>query len=96
MTKEIIAKFVRDYKGVDLPGDLYAYLFVLEGIKTERSRLDQERRRIDSDYAKAKEAWLLKLRALEERCPHPDTSFCADPSGNNDSYYVCTYCGKEL
>ncbi len=96
MTKEIIAAFLRTYTGADLPGDLHAYLLLLEGIKRERQQLDQERRRNEIEYTKTKEAWLIKLKALEARCPHPDTTFCGDPSGGNDSYYVCTYCGKEL
>jgi hypothetical protein len=96
MTKEIISKFMINYTGADLPGDLHAYLLLLDGIKRERQQLDQERRQINADYAKANGAWLVKLKTLEARCPHPDTSFCGDPSGGNDSYYVCTYCGKEL
>lgn len=95
MTKKIIADFLRTYTGSDLPGDLHAYLLLLEGIKNDRQQLNQERRQIEASHTKIKESWLVKLRTLETQCPHPDTDFCDDPSGGNDSYYVCTYCGKE-
>ena len=29
-------------------------------------------------------------------CPHKNTGFIPDPSGNNDSYYECIDCGKVL
>lgn len=28
-------------------------------------------------------------------CPHHETTYYPDPSGNNDSYHICTACGKE-
>lgn len=36
-----------------------------------------------------------KISELRLKCPHHETSFNQDPSGNNDSYYNCTLCGKE-
>jgi len=35
-----------------------------------------------------------EMRDLRERCPH-DWKYEGDPSGNNDSGYVCRACGKE-
>ncbi|MFA5344680.1 MAG: hypothetical protein WC315_00160 [Candidatus Omnitrophota bacterium] len=96
MTKDLIAKFVREYNGSDLPGDLFTYLTKMEGIKETRRKLEKERCQIDASYHKAKEEWALRLRALQATCPHPETAFCGDPAGGHDSYYICTYCEKVL
>jgi hypothetical protein len=96
MTKEIIAKYIAEYAGTDLASDLYAFLHQVNGIKQERYRLDQERRRLEEDYVTAKNSWKIKLNTLQSRCPHPETVFHDDPAGGNDSYYQCQYCGKVL
>ncbi len=36
------------------------------------------------------------IRALQEKCTHPNVSFYPDASGNNDSYHACDDCEKEM
>lgn len=33
---------------------------------------------------------------IQNGCKHPLKEFVPDPSGNNDSYYYCRVCRKEL
>ena len=32
----------------------------------------------------------------EKKCPHKETEYHPDPSGNNDSFYECKECGQEV
>ncbi len=36
------------------------------------------------------------LLAKQKKCKHKNIIFCPDASGNNDNYYECINCGKEL
>lgn len=48
---------------------------------------------------KVKRDNIEKLREIQIHlrtiCDHSERSFYPDPSGNNDSYYVCDICGLE-
>jgi len=35
-----------------------------------------------------------ELRTLQGLCDHESVEYYPDPSGNNDSSYMCTACGK--
>ncbi len=97
MNKEIIAKFIEEYSGSDLAKDLAGFLHKLEKIKDERLRLDREWRRITQEHAIVKQNWDRSERELQASCPHLGPNlFCGDPCGGHDSYYKCTFCGKEL
>lgn len=53
-------------------------------------RYESIRNRYETNLQHAKQ--LLKKRQLT--CEH-NFQFYADPSGNNDSYNECSYCGKK-
>ncbi len=53
-------------------------------INEENARHSKERKRLDSVLAE-----------LRKQCPHSETQYHPDPSGNNDSSYECHICGKE-
>ncbi len=40
----------------------------------------------------------LESQALQKVCDHPSDAvrYCPDASGNNDSWYECAICGKEV
>ncbi len=46
-----------------------------------------------SDDLSILESELLKA---QETCSHKQTRYCPDPSGNNDSYTECDWCGKGI
>jgi hypothetical protein len=37
-----------------------------------------------------------KLKDIRSKCGHWSRTYHPDPSGNNDSYYSCDTCGKEI
>ena len=37
----------------------------------------------------------IKIREIQQTCPHPHQTYYPDASGNNDSSYYCDDCGKE-
>lgn len=39
---------------------------------------------------------LDKLKEAQKKCPHKETVYHPDPSGNNDSWHECTRCGDSL
>ena len=36
------------------------------------------------------------IEAIQQSCPHIEHTFFGDPSGNNDSFTLCNWCGKQL
>jgi len=52
--------------------------------------------KLDKKYKAKKEILKQKLLEEQEKCPHKSITFHPDPSGNNDSYYECNRCGKEI
>lgn len=58
-------------------------------IEREYNQKRKEFQEYDKEYR-------MKLRDLRAQCPHVNTSFETDPSGNNDSCHQCDDCGKEL
>ena len=57
-----------------------------------RALEEKERRR----HAQAMKRLDERRQLFQSTCPHKDTGFVPDPSGNNDSYYECNVCGKIL
>lgn len=51
---------------------------------------------LDRDYKAKKEVLKATLREAQKKCGPPQTTFHPDPSGNNDSYTECDFCGKEI
>jgi len=36
----------------------------------------------------------VEMHELYKKCPHQESEYIPDPSGNNDSGYKCLICGK--
>lgn len=66
------------------------------GIRSEKGKIDADqfelKRLINSKEAEFK----IRLKAVQERCPHVNTNYTPDASGNNDSFTNCDDCGKYL
>lgn len=70
---------------------------------TPNSRIKRLMDRIDKDLQDAKEAYEIrrkhlqgKILDLQKECPHPQVDHHPDPSGNNDSEFVCAACRKTV
>ena len=46
-------------------------------------------------YAEKRDLCRKQIKNIQCSCSHPSTTYCPDPSGNNDSSYVCDFCGLE-
>ena len=57
-----------------------------------RDRIRQLERKFREDCNMAK----IELKKLQKTCPHTNTQYEPDASGNNDSYTWCRLCGKTL
>lgn len=47
------------------------------------------------DHRKKMDHHKDELTKLRKICQHEELTFHPDPSGNNDSCYICDWCGKE-
>lgn len=65
----------------------------MEDYKETRNLLWQERHR---EILDAHERYTRRMKELQERCPHKETRYFPDASGNNDSWIECVDCNKEL
>lgn len=64
-------------------------------IKTFLHMMDIERKNLEKDYKDDLEDMRTVIRAVRTKCKHEETEYYPDPSGNNDSCYVCLICGLE-
>lgn len=96
MKKETLQKYIESYTGDNLAADLARLIKQVDTVLQERTSIDRQWRTFeDEKYAKIKELELLE-RDLQASCPHLESSFYGDPSGNNDSYYQCDLCRRVL
>lgn len=51
---------------------------------------------IDEQYKRQKQDLNAAITKIQNECPHYDTTYYPDPTGNNDSFYECRLCGKEI
>lgn len=51
--------------------------------------------RLEKEYKENLANAVTELRTIRQLCQHYETHYCLDPSGNNDSSYICDLCGKE-
>jgi uncharacterized ferritin-like protein (DUF455 family) len=73
------------------------------GMKGARSKMNhQEAHReinylnasLDAQYRHSVKEYQKQLDAIQNQCEHK-WRYVSDPSGNNDSGYICEGCGKE-
>lgn len=74
---------------------LQAYKYV-RNIKSAIHRADEEYRKAQDAFNKAKRIYDGTISDLQQRCPHINTEYTPDASGNNDSSTDCLDCGKYL
>ncbi len=98
ITKEIIhkilAKKLTDCE--DLASDLALEIAKIENIKAEIKSLHREIEKELIKYEEKKKVLEAGIKMQQEKCEHWTTNFHPDPSGNNDSYYECAICGKDV
>lgn len=64
-------------------------------IKEQLFALYEEQELMEKRHKSECEEMRARIRQLQNICPHENTKYVPDPSGNNDSYYVCLDCHKE-
>ena len=84
----------------DNPSDLLKVynqiLEYLEGIRKDRKELYKKLSEASNAYELAKNEIDKDMKKLQERCPHINTKYTPDASGNNDSSTDCEDCGAYL
>lgn len=65
-------------------------------IRHEVKRISEERGLIESEHKVALKGLDEQLGAVRKKCPHLETQYYPDASGNNDSWYECKWCGVEI
>ncbi|KKK98382.1 hypothetical protein LCGC14_2643290 [marine sediment metagenome] len=65
-------------------------------IRNELAVIEKARARIERQYETTLKMLDEDLAALRTKCPHLETTYHPDASGNNDSWNECNLCGKEL
>jgi len=96
MKSETIKKLVDEFKGEQSElGD-----YIANAIETDKT-LHQELRSITRDeqdeeerHKKAVGEINARRVDLQKQCPHLETTYYPDASGNNDSEHICDLCGR--
>jgi len=68
----------------------------VKDIRATIQRISEERREVDSTHKARLKGLDEQLAAVRAKCPHIETRYYPDASGNNDSYYECKWCGAEV
>ena len=96
MKKETIARLIKDYSGDDLAEYLSSVLEEEKTLKQEISRLSSREDDDKKRHVKILEGFREEWRNIRKRCHHYEFTFCPDPSGGNDSEYICDMCGASM
>lgn len=67
----------------------------VQGLRDEIHKAKEELKDKELIYKAAKIKHDGIISDIQKRCPHFETEYYGDPSGNNDSHYQCKLCGKE-
>ena len=65
-------------------------------IRHEASRIELAREEAESIYKDTLKELDDQLAEVRQKCPHLETEYYPDASGNNDSWTECKWCGTEL
>ena len=66
-----------------------------EDCKQLIQEITEQMRHNYATFAKNRDAHRKQIKNIQCSCSHPSTTYCPDASGNNDSSYVCDFCGFE-
>ena len=92
LIKQLIKSCPKDKIDVELPVLINKAANTLTLVEKCNTEIDDEIRR--------HEALLKKLRSnlssIRRDCTHAVKTYHGDPSGNNDSCYICDICGAEI
>jgi hypothetical protein len=96
ISKELIKQIVDEHKGNDIAEYLHAQLKLVEEIKCGISATNKLTYNEKTNYEKKIKDLKDNIKDWQKKCQHWTRTYHPDPSGNNDSYYSCDICGKEL
>jgi hypothetical protein len=68
----------------------------VKGIRNELTVIEKARQRIERQHETTLKMLDEDLAAVRTKCPHLETTYHPDASGNNDSWSECDLCGKEF
>ena len=97
--------FLLDYTGDKVVAQLILsdycrYLMSkLDNIKSITTQINTQKRELDSAekiYKTILTNFNLKIRDVQQTCPHILTTYYPDASGGNSSETICDICGKSL
>jgi len=95
LTLELI-KNILDSKKDASAEYIYEKLKTAEDISRSIRLLNKEKEIEKDKYTQKLKEIDLKIKSVREKCDHWSKTYNPDPSGNNDSYYSCNICDKEL
>jgi predicted nucleic acid-binding Zn-ribbon protein len=93
MHKDQIQSYIESYTGNNLAVDLAALLEHETIIKQNIRALNHKLEVIETKYEEAKDKIWVEIQKVQNRCPHIEKTYYGDPSGGNDSFYKCDWCG---
>lgn len=94
--KKLIQQLVSEYTGDDLAGYLAEQLSYISKTKSSIASINKKIDEARKQYEQKKLDLNQELRETQKKCRHLSRTYHGDPSGNNDSFYECDHCGKEL
>lgn len=67
---------------------------LIRNIRLEKQDIDNRRKALERNFRDEKAGLEHELSVLQDKCPHMNTDYQPDASGNNDSTTTCLDCGK--
>jgi len=96
MNKKTLQRLIDGYTGNNLAEYIADALELEKHIKktitSYKKDVDKEKQR----HEKTTKELRQQMWDIQKECPHYETTYHADPSGNNDSETICNWCDKEV
>lgn len=96
MNKTTLSNLIKEYKGDDLASYVCELIEQDEVLRIKAVDLQKQLTEENNRHKKELKTIDDKWAELEKECPHHETTFYPDASGNNDSETLCDICGKTL
>lgn len=68
----------------------------VKDIRREVGRIETAQEEAESTYKDTLKELDDQLAEVRQKCPHLETEYYPDASGNNDSWTECKWCGTEV
>jgi uncharacterized coiled-coil DUF342 family protein len=97
LTESQLNKLFQEFSKYETTAEYFARnLIRIEEIQSKIRSLEKEKCKAKADFDIKIDIINSQIKSIKEECVHELTTYYPDASGNNDSFYECDICGKEI